>query len=345
MNIQVKSTLLIIATFLLGMLLGALIAGRFFNTQLEKVGEFTHTEQGFKNKLYRIIEPTDSQKVVIDTILRQKSEKLKGLTETHQQNIQNLTTELVAELEPVLYEDQIKRLKNRLEQNRKRHEKRRQERRKKEKEWREQQSKEMPLPIRGTGKKAILSPAIKDSLAKNNPQVLEKIERVKALRQEQRQQMRELMDSVIHELDTTLTHEQKREVRQKVKQFRQQMQQQPVYQRPEQRQTSQPKLPPNNLPSDAAKTEETPVQNGTTSLQNISEPIDTTALEEQYEEEMNLMIDSFEHQVAPMLNPMQRAKLQKKVKNWRQRQMQRPKGMRNPMRKPGMKPRGGGGRK
>jgi len=71
MNLKVKSSLIIIVTFILGLVLGIILTNFFFRppTMIDRIAEL-RSPQGFAERYERIIDPSESQKEKIQHILQ-----------------------------------------------------------------------------------------------------------------------------------------------------------------------------------------------------------------------------------------------------------------------------------
>jgi hypothetical protein len=111
MNIKVKSSLIIIGTFVLGMLIGSIFTRSFFRPPEmgERIRELRKPE-GFMENFERIIEPTDAQREKIREILRLHFERMHKNSKEFRERFIQLNDSLRAELDPVLSDEQKARL-------------------------------------------------------------------------------------------------------------------------------------------------------------------------------------------------------------------------------------------
>ena len=111
MNLKVKSTLIIIGTFVIGMIVGIIVTKSFFHPpkMIDKIAEL-RSPHGFMERFERIIEPTESQKTKIRNILREHFEKMHKQSQQFRGRFMNLNDSLRAELDPILTDEQKARL-------------------------------------------------------------------------------------------------------------------------------------------------------------------------------------------------------------------------------------------
>ena len=111
MNLKVKSSLIIIGTFILGMIIGMIFMRLFFPPpqMIDRIAE-GRTPHGFSERFERIIEPSDSQREEIRKILRQHFEKMHNQSEKFRGRFRQLNDSLLIELDPILNEEQKERL-------------------------------------------------------------------------------------------------------------------------------------------------------------------------------------------------------------------------------------------
>jgi hypothetical protein len=111
MNLKVKSSLIIVCTFILGMVVGMIFIRAFFPPpkMIDRIAE-GRTPRGFIDRFERVINPTDSQKEEIGKILRQHFEKMHKKSEKFRDHFKQMNDSLRIELNPILTDDQKERL-------------------------------------------------------------------------------------------------------------------------------------------------------------------------------------------------------------------------------------------
>lgn len=114
MKLQVKSGLIITGTLLIGMILGGLLSGMIRSHFHEKWAEGPRHDR-FGRMINRIIEPDKTQAAKIQKIVDRYAPKFADQHKRHTGEMQKLVDSLNVELEPILTEEQMTRLKERLE--------------------------------------------------------------------------------------------------------------------------------------------------------------------------------------------------------------------------------------
>lgn len=108
MKITTKTTMLLITTFLLGAICGAIVQGFIIKQGMKKFVQHMHTPGGFIERFERIIEPTDEQRKEIRTILRRHHRQMMRLQTEFPAQMDSIRNELDAILTP----EQKQRLNN-----------------------------------------------------------------------------------------------------------------------------------------------------------------------------------------------------------------------------------------
>lgn len=120
MNLQLKSALIIIATMVIGILIGTfIVAPLAARRYLAKMETLRH-RAGLAYGIERMILPDRSQKEYVEPVIRKYSERFEMLFQKHRREVQTLVDSLEAELNPLLTEEQKQRLE-RLRSQRWRH--------------------------------------------------------------------------------------------------------------------------------------------------------------------------------------------------------------------------------
>ncbi len=120
MSPRTKSTLLLLATLVIGLVLGALLNGYFVRQRLDRIGHFA-TPLGFGERIERAIEPTsEEQREAIRAVLDDAAPKAVAIMRESRSRMAALNDSVKAELGNVLSEDQMKRLDERMRLRRRR---------------------------------------------------------------------------------------------------------------------------------------------------------------------------------------------------------------------------------
>lgn len=108
---KTKPVLIIIATLIIGFMLGFLTNGHFTQQKIHRfVKQGTH--DGFKERLYHIIKPDEQQLLQIDTIVDRFALKIHSSIVSSRKEIDSLNHQLEQGLQPYLHPDQLERLSN-----------------------------------------------------------------------------------------------------------------------------------------------------------------------------------------------------------------------------------------
>ncbi len=109
MRIETKSALILLATFLIGGLVGVLTAGAIAQRRASRVAELR--ERGFAMHLERIIQPRDeAQREAIRTILSAAAKRNLATMTDAREEIRSSLEEMREELDPLLDEEQRERV-------------------------------------------------------------------------------------------------------------------------------------------------------------------------------------------------------------------------------------------
>lgn len=109
MDIKIKSTLIILVTFIIGMIAGGMITQAFFKYQLEKALSM-RLPKGFAAHFERIIEPTDVQRNALREILHKYGEKYSEIGQRIRKDFLPIQEAMRKELNSILTPEQRKRL-------------------------------------------------------------------------------------------------------------------------------------------------------------------------------------------------------------------------------------------
>ena len=107
MSTRSKTALIILVTFLIGMLVGSLITTHVTLYQFQKRAFRMRTPNGFIERLEMIIQPDDSQKEAVRKVLLKHFEQVAEMRD----GMPALIDSLHKDLDPILTEEQKQRLK------------------------------------------------------------------------------------------------------------------------------------------------------------------------------------------------------------------------------------------
>jgi len=121
MTVQTKTSIIIISTLLIGVLLGTFISGAMTERRiLSRIEEFRsmgpphESPDNFIPLMERIIGPHEGQKDTINKILNQHFERIHDITSKHRLEMESLMNSLHDELKPILNDEQIRLLDERM---------------------------------------------------------------------------------------------------------------------------------------------------------------------------------------------------------------------------------------
>ena len=109
MNLQLKNSLILTGTLVLGIIIGVLVSGRIMQSKVTNYKNF-YTEQGFNRQIMRVIKPTDKQKELLKPIFLNQARKNQSLFKECQQRHHELMEGFRAELKNYLTSEQMQRL-------------------------------------------------------------------------------------------------------------------------------------------------------------------------------------------------------------------------------------------
>ena len=110
MNVKLKSVLMITATLVIGVLIGALVLAPWMVRHRVRHLAETRTREGFASRLERVIKPDKTQADEVRAILERHSERFHGVTAGHRAEIFALMDSLRNDLATVLTAEQLERL-------------------------------------------------------------------------------------------------------------------------------------------------------------------------------------------------------------------------------------------
>lgn len=114
MNLQVKPTLIIIGTLLIGIVLGALMSGTLAERRHRKIRSMMRPD-GFSEQLIEVIQPQDNeQRDAIATVLRNTGCRIDEMMQKSRNEIHAMVDSMAVELKPLLTDEQNARLQKHL---------------------------------------------------------------------------------------------------------------------------------------------------------------------------------------------------------------------------------------
>lgn len=116
MSIQTKTILIIIATLIMGVVLGVLAGGPLMRYRFERFSKPRQPERSkhFVALFEQFIQPDKNQREAVDEILNRYSKRLEWLDNRHRTEMQVLFDSMQTELSPILTEEQKTQLTKRL---------------------------------------------------------------------------------------------------------------------------------------------------------------------------------------------------------------------------------------
>ena len=118
MTTRTKSTFIIIGTFIIGVLIGALINGAVVRHRMNKIDKM-RTVPGFSAEMQRIIKPSNDQLPKIEPILNRTAESLIQLGQRQFEHANVIVDSMVTDLNPYLTQEQKTRLQDHIRHFRK----------------------------------------------------------------------------------------------------------------------------------------------------------------------------------------------------------------------------------
>jgi len=109
MKLQLKNSLILTGTLLLGIIIGVLLSGRIMHSRVEHMKNF-YTERGFNRQIMRAIKPTDKQMEQLRPVFRDQAKKNQSLFENCQKKHRELLEGFRTQLEQYLTDEQLHRL-------------------------------------------------------------------------------------------------------------------------------------------------------------------------------------------------------------------------------------------
>lgn len=114
MTPKAKSALLLVATLLIGMVLGALLNARLAERRIERI-VFLRSQHGFMRYMEEVIDPHDEeQREAVRVILGKASESLSDQMVRSRQETRAIIESTIEELRSVLTPEQMQQLEERM---------------------------------------------------------------------------------------------------------------------------------------------------------------------------------------------------------------------------------------
>jgi hypothetical protein len=112
MSVKWKSFFIIVATLVIGILIGVFLAGPVLHRRVER----RHIDRGpelFTQMMERVIQPTAEQREAVRAVLKEHSARLEELHEDFRTEMVTTIDSLKADLDPILTDEQKARLDER----------------------------------------------------------------------------------------------------------------------------------------------------------------------------------------------------------------------------------------
>ncbi|MDP2237310.1 MAG: hypothetical protein Q8J88_12830 [Bacteroidales bacterium] len=115
---KTKYILLLFGTLIAGILIGTLTTGRVTRNKVEKIKSF-NTKEGFREHLYKIMQPTEAQREQLSPILDSFSDRHWELMKQNWENQKALFDEMDIAIKPFITEEQFQLLMDHKQKTRK----------------------------------------------------------------------------------------------------------------------------------------------------------------------------------------------------------------------------------
>ncbi|MGE5341292.1 MAG: hypothetical protein ACM3SY_07395 [Candidatus Omnitrophota bacterium] len=112
MNIKIKTTLIILSIFIIGMVTGIMVTRAFIGYQMKKILSM-RAPRGFTEHLERIIEPTETQRDQVRKVLTKYGAAFFAIDEKMRKELLSLKVAMGKELDAILTPEQKERLEQR----------------------------------------------------------------------------------------------------------------------------------------------------------------------------------------------------------------------------------------
>ena len=115
MSVRIKTGIIILVTLLIGVVIGILIDRTIMRNQFKQKFAGMRRPQGMIMMFERIIEPDESQYQELREILKRYSQKLHEIVEKSRKEMDTVMDSLKTELDPILTDEQKERLQSRID--------------------------------------------------------------------------------------------------------------------------------------------------------------------------------------------------------------------------------------
>jgi hypothetical protein len=110
MTAQTKSALLLVATLVVGLLIGAFATSAVLNNRLDQLRSLRE-RSGFSDRMMEVIQPRDdAQRIAIEAVLERSHERYNRARRSFGEDMRVVRDSMEAELLPLLSEEQTARL-------------------------------------------------------------------------------------------------------------------------------------------------------------------------------------------------------------------------------------------
>jgi Spy/CpxP family protein refolding chaperone len=109
MEMKTRSVVILVATLFLGIILGMLTSAQIRYHKLKPIRVF-FSEERFREGIYSVINPDESQMVKLDEIIKKYSRRNREIQTNFRRELDNFTKDLWKEMDPVLTREQVEKL-------------------------------------------------------------------------------------------------------------------------------------------------------------------------------------------------------------------------------------------
>ena len=106
---KARSVIIVIATLVLGFILGMLTSAQIRYQKLKPIRVF-FSEERFREGIYSVINPDESQIVKLDEIIRKYSRRNREIQTNFRKELDNFAKDLWKEMDPILTREQVEKL-------------------------------------------------------------------------------------------------------------------------------------------------------------------------------------------------------------------------------------------
>ncbi len=108
---KTRSIIIIIATLILGFILGMLTSAEIRHRKLKPMSFFL-SEERFRDGVFSVINPAEDQKLKLEKVIEEYSKRNRELQADFRKNMDDFMKDLWKEMEPILTPEQIEKLLN-----------------------------------------------------------------------------------------------------------------------------------------------------------------------------------------------------------------------------------------